>query len=190
MFATSVVHSDSSQLRRSLLLEGHFHSWLSNCRTQHHQPLETVSLTYTNLNRESDVSNTPFKTSQRQHNHVFTTTTTTSQRQEAARSVFPPLSPPRPPNSPSMIDLQATYGNYKNTLQQIAQKIGDIEQEAEEHKYVTSVPKPCSRHSNNTPLSPSTILDVTRPLLSSCHYLDHLTAPNIIPPLKSLTLPY
>ncbi|KAF4978285.1 hypothetical protein FZEAL_5296 [Fusarium zealandicum] len=32
-------------------------------------------------------------------------------------------------------DLQATYSNYKNTLQQIAQKIGDIEQEAEEHKY-------------------------------------------------------
>jgi hypothetical protein len=33
-------------------------------------------------------------------------------------------------------DLQVTYSNYKNTLQQIAQKIGDIEQEAEEHKYV------------------------------------------------------
>ena len=33
-------------------------------------------------------------------------------------------------------DLQSTYQNYKNTLQQIAQKIGDIEQEAEEHKYV------------------------------------------------------
>lgn len=31
-------------------------------------------------------------------------------------------------------DLQATYSNYKNTLQQVAQKIGDIEQEAEEHK--------------------------------------------------------
>lgn len=33
-------------------------------------------------------------------------------------------------------DLQSAYSNYKNTLQQIAQKIGDIEQEAEEHKYV------------------------------------------------------
>ncbi|KFA78377.1 hypothetical protein S40288_04941 [Stachybotrys chartarum IBT 40288] len=33
-------------------------------------------------------------------------------------------------------DLQATYGNYKNILQQLAQKIGDIEQEAEEHKLV------------------------------------------------------
>lgn len=32
------------------------------------------------------------------------------------------------------LDLQVTYSNYKNTLQQIAQRIGDIEQEAEEHK--------------------------------------------------------
>ncbi|TGJ87832.1 hypothetical protein E0Z10_g972 [Xylaria hypoxylon] len=30
-------------------------------------------------------------------------------------------------------ELQATYSNYKNTLQQLAQKIGDVEQEAEEH---------------------------------------------------------
>jgi hypothetical protein len=34
----------------------------------------------------------------------------------------------------SMPDLQVQYSNYKNTLQQIAQKIGDVEQEAEEHK--------------------------------------------------------
>ncbi|KAJ9161366.1 hypothetical protein NKR19_g2287 [Coniochaeta hoffmannii] len=33
-------------------------------------------------------------------------------------------------------DLQVQYSNYKNTLQQIAQKIGDVEQEAEEHKLV------------------------------------------------------
>ncbi|KAF1809633.1 Prefoldin beta-like protein [Eremomyces bilateralis CBS 781.70] len=33
-------------------------------------------------------------------------------------------------------DLQAQYSNYKNTLQTIAQKIGDIEQETEEHKLV------------------------------------------------------
>ena len=33
-------------------------------------------------------------------------------------------------------DLQVQYSNYKNTLQQIAQKIGDVEQEAEEHKSV------------------------------------------------------
>ncbi|KAB8232244.1 Prefoldin beta-like protein [Aspergillus alliaceus] len=33
-------------------------------------------------------------------------------------------------------ELQLQYSNYKNTLQQMAQKIGDIEQEAEEHKLV------------------------------------------------------
>ncbi|PWY73970.1 prefoldin subunit 2 [Aspergillus eucalypticola CBS 122712] len=33
-------------------------------------------------------------------------------------------------------ELQLQYSNYKNTLQQLAQKIGDIEQEAEEHKLV------------------------------------------------------
>ncbi|KAK2813199.1 hypothetical protein FQN50_000877 [Emmonsiellopsis sp. PD_5] len=33
-------------------------------------------------------------------------------------------------------ELQAQYQNYKNTLQQLAQKIGDIEQETEEHKLV------------------------------------------------------
>lgn len=44
-------------------------------------------------------------------------------------------------------DLQAQYTNYKNTLQQIAQKIGDVEQEAEEHKLVleTLVPLPGDR---------------------------------------------
>lgn len=33
-------------------------------------------------------------------------------------------------------DLQNQYNNYKNSLQQIAQKIGEIEQESEEHKLV------------------------------------------------------
>lgn len=33
-------------------------------------------------------------------------------------------------------ELQHQYTNFKNTLQQLAQKIGDIEQEAEEHKWV------------------------------------------------------
>ncbi|KAH9815699.1 putative prefoldin subunit 2 [Teratosphaeria destructans] len=33
-------------------------------------------------------------------------------------------------------ELQVQYSNYKDTLQAIAQKIGDIEQETEEHKYV------------------------------------------------------
>ncbi|KAI0555406.1 Prefoldin beta-like protein [Xylaria curta] len=44
-------------------------------------------------------------------------------------------------------ELQATYSNYKNTLQQLAQKIGDVEQESEEHKLVleTLEPLPADR---------------------------------------------
>jgi hypothetical protein len=37
---------------------------------------------------------------------------------------------------PETLELQAQYSNYKETLQAIAQKIGDVETEAEEHKYV------------------------------------------------------
>lgn len=33
-------------------------------------------------------------------------------------------------------DLQAQYTNFKNTLQTLAQKVGEIEQEVEEHKCV------------------------------------------------------
>ncbi|TLD26523.1 hypothetical protein PspLS_04893 [Pyricularia sp. CBS 133598] len=33
-------------------------------------------------------------------------------------------------------ELQAQYSTYKDTLQQVARKIGDVEQEAEEHKSV------------------------------------------------------
>ncbi|MCJ1331463.1 hypothetical protein MMC10_008154 [Thelotrema lepadinum] len=33
-------------------------------------------------------------------------------------------------------ELQQQYSTYKNNLQQLAQKIGDVEQEAEEHKLV------------------------------------------------------
>ncbi|KAF4123444.1 prefoldin subunit 2 [Geosmithia morbida] len=43
---------------------------------------------------------------------------------------------PAPGQKQPQADLQATYSNYKNTLQQVAQRIGDIEQEAEEHKLV------------------------------------------------------
>jgi prefoldin subunit 2 len=44
-------------------------------------------------------------------------------------------------------DLQVQYTNYKNALQQIAQKIGDVEQEADEHKLVleTLEPLPAER---------------------------------------------
>ena len=33
-------------------------------------------------------------------------------------------------------ELQNQYSTYKSTLQQLASKIGDVEQEAEEHKSV------------------------------------------------------
>ncbi|KAL4922737.1 Prefoldin beta-like protein [Aspergillus aurantiobrunneus] len=39
-------------------------------------------------------------------------------------------------------ELQSQYTTYKNTLQQLAQKIGDIEQEAEEHKLVIDTLEP------------------------------------------------
>ncbi|KAL9620576.1 MAG: hypothetical protein Q9160_004937 [Pyrenula sp. 1 TL-2023] len=39
-------------------------------------------------------------------------------------------------------ELQLQYSNYKNTLQQIAQKIGDLEQETEEHKLVIETLEP------------------------------------------------
>ncbi|KAF1959101.1 Prefoldin beta-like protein [Byssothecium circinans] len=39
-------------------------------------------------------------------------------------------------------DLQTTYGNYKSTLQALAQKIGDIEQNQEEHKLVLETLEP------------------------------------------------
>lgn len=38
-----------------------------------------------------------------------------------------------------LLELQLQYSNYKNNLQQIAQKIGDVEQETEEHKYAISL---------------------------------------------------
>ncbi|KAK2762083.1 hypothetical protein FQN54_001090 [Arachnomyces sp. PD_36] len=41
-------------------------------------------------------------------------------------------------------ELQQQYSNYKNTLQQLAQKIGDIEQETEEHKLVIDTLEPLS----------------------------------------------
>ncbi|KAL5339322.1 Prefoldin beta-like protein [Aspergillus crustosus] len=39
-------------------------------------------------------------------------------------------------------ELQSQYTTYKNTLQSLAQKIGDIEQEAEEHKLVIDTLEP------------------------------------------------
>ncbi|KXT18688.1 hypothetical protein AC579_2708 [Pseudocercospora musae] len=44
-------------------------------------------------------------------------------------------------------ELQVQYSNYKDTLQAVAQKIGDVEQEVEEHKLVleTLMPLPGDR---------------------------------------------
>ncbi|EPS39171.1 hypothetical protein H072_7070 [Dactylellina haptotyla CBS 200.50] len=44
-------------------------------------------------------------------------------------------------------ELQSTYSNYKSTLQQLAQKIGDVEQDTEEHKLVLDslAPAPADR---------------------------------------------
>ncbi|KAL8808666.1 MAG: hypothetical protein Q9200_004139 [Gallowayella weberi] len=39
----------------------------------------------------------------------------------------------------SNVELQQQYTNYKNSLQQLADRIGNIEQETEEHKYVKPV---------------------------------------------------
>ncbi|KAL8917630.1 MAG: hypothetical protein Q9172_005752 [Xanthocarpia lactea] len=36
-------------------------------------------------------------------------------------------------------ELQQQYTNYKNNLQQLADRIGNVEQEMEEHKYVNNV---------------------------------------------------
>ncbi|EAS33600.3 prefoldin subunit 2 [Coccidioides immitis RS] len=41
-------------------------------------------------------------------------------------------------------ELQLQYSTFKNTLQQLAQKIGDIEQETEEHKLVIETLEPLS----------------------------------------------
>ncbi|BCR84159.1 putative prefoldin subunit 2 [Aspergillus chevalieri] len=39
-------------------------------------------------------------------------------------------------------ELQLQYTNFKNTLQQMAQKIGDMEQEGEEHRLVIETLEP------------------------------------------------
>ncbi|PGH09302.1 prefoldin subunit 2 [Blastomyces parvus] len=66
-------------------------------------------------------------------------------------------------------ELQAQYQNYKTTLQQLAQKIGDIEQETEEHKLVIDTLEPlpgdrkCFRMINGV-LVERTVKDVIPPL--------------------------
>ncbi|PUU81174.1 Prefoldin beta-like protein [Tuber borchii] len=45
-------------------------------------------------------------------------------------------SSPSPSTVKKQQDLQTQYSTYKSALHQLAQKIGDVEQEAEEHKLV------------------------------------------------------
>ncbi|KAI5366325.1 Putative prefoldin beta [Septoria linicola] len=62
-------------------------------------------------------------------------------------------------------ELQVQYSNFKETLQAIAQKIGDVEQEAEEHKLVLETLTPltgdrkCFRMINGV-LTERTVKDV------------------------------
>ncbi|KAL2756830.1 hypothetical protein ACRALDRAFT_1075633 [Sodiomyces alcalophilus JCM 7366] len=51
---------------------------------------------------------------------------------------------PQGANVKKQQELQNQYTAYKNTLQQIAQKIGDVEQESEEHKLVLETLQPLS----------------------------------------------
>ncbi|KAI9784162.1 MAG: hypothetical protein M1839_002667 [Geoglossum umbratile] len=44
-----------------------------------------------------------------------------------------------------LLELQAQYSNFKGNLQQIAQKIGDVEQETEEHKLVLETLEPLQK---------------------------------------------
>ncbi|MCJ1477533.1 hypothetical protein MMC13_006205 [Lambiella insularis] len=45
-------------------------------------------------------------------------------------------------NAKKQQELQTQYTTYKNNLQQLAQKIGDVEQETEEHKLVLETLNP------------------------------------------------
>jgi len=80
-----------------------------------------------------------------------------------------------------MIDaeLQNQYSNYKSTLQQLASKIGDVEQEAEEHKLVLEtlgpVPKDrkCFRLINGV-LVERTVADVVPALQTNAEGLKNV----------------
>ncbi|CAK7236985.1 Cochaperone prefoldin complex subunit [Sporothrix curviconia] len=57
----------------------------------------------------------------------------------AASSSKAPL---QPASAKQQQDLQVQYQNFKNALQMIAQKIGNVEQDAEEHKLVLETLEP------------------------------------------------
>ncbi|CCX30151.1 Prefoldin beta-like protein [Pyronema domesticum] len=76
-------------------------------------------------------------------------------------------------------ELQIQYGNYKNLLQQLATKIGDVEQEAEEHRLVLEtlgpVPKDrkCFRLINGI-LMERTVADVVPALQTNAEGLKNV----------------
>jgi len=76
-------------------------------------------------------------------------------------------------------ELQNQYSNYKSTLQQLASKIGDVEQEAEEHKLVLEtlgpVPKDrkCFRLINGV-LVERTVADVVPALQTNAEGLKNV----------------
>ncbi|KAK7745322.1 Cochaperone prefoldin complex subunit [Cytospora paraplurivora] len=84
-------------------------------------------------------------------------------------------------------DLQMQYTTYKNTLQQLAQKIGDVEQEKEEHKAVLETLEPlsgdrkCFRMINGV-LAERTVKDVVPALKTNAEGLEKV--------LKELTVQY
>ncbi|KUI54072.1 hypothetical protein VP1G_01444 [Cytospora mali] len=84
-------------------------------------------------------------------------------------------------------DLQMQYSTYKNTLQQLAQKIGDVEQEKEEHKAVLETLEPlsgdrkCFRMINGV-LAERTVKDVVPALKTNAEGLEKV--------LKDLTVQY
>ncbi|ROW16198.1 hypothetical protein VPNG_01910 [Cytospora leucostoma] len=84
-------------------------------------------------------------------------------------------------------DLQMQYSTYKNTLQQLAQKIGDVEQEREEHKAVLETLEPlsgdrkCFRMINGV-LAERTVKDVVPALKTNAEGLEKV--------LKELTVQY
>ncbi|RMZ87791.1 hypothetical protein DV736_g4991, partial [Chaetothyriales sp. CBS 134916] len=70
-------------------------------------------------------------------------------------------------------DLQTQYTNYKNTLQSLAQKVGEIEQEIEEHRSPLPHNRKCFRLTNGV-LVERTVKDVLPALKTNSDGLKQL----------------
>ncbi|KAJ6264609.1 putative prefoldin subunit 2 [Drechslerella dactyloides] len=84
----------------------------------------------------------------RQHSTLTSTilrsTTTTATHVSLTASPTMSSSTPSPSAQRKQQELQNTYSNYKSTMQQLAQRIGEVEQDVEEHKLVIDSLKPVS----------------------------------------------